>query len=111
KKLKGGLLLDTRDGLRTGGDSGPALVPGKPADSLLIQTLKYDGDTRMPPKGKLPAAVVADFEAWVKMGAPDPRGAVTMKAQGIDLEAGRKFWCYQPLHHPTVPIVKNGAWP
>ncbi|MBO0699845.1 MAG: hypothetical protein J2P46_15715, partial [Zavarzinella sp.] len=48
KKLKGGLRLDTRDGLRKGGDSGPAVVPGKPADSLLIQAIKYDGDTRMP---------------------------------------------------------------
>ena len=54
KKLKGGLLLDTRDGLRKGGDSGPAVVPGKPAESLLVKALRYDGDTQMPPKGKLP---------------------------------------------------------
>src|SRR5438067_13572051 len=56
KKLKGGLLLDTRDGVRAGGDSGRIVVPGKPADSLLIEALRYDGDLKMPPKGKLPAA-------------------------------------------------------
>src|SRR5436190_16274998 len=71
KKLKGSLLLDTRDGLRKGGDSGPALVPGKPDDSLLIKALRYEA-TKMPPKGKLPDDVVADVARWVQMGAPDP---------------------------------------
>src|SRR6185312_10956443 len=60
KKLKGGLHLDTRDGVLTGGDSGPSVVPGKPAESLLLKTLKYEGDVQMPPKGKLPDAVVKD---------------------------------------------------
>src|SRR5262245_51857227 len=73
KKLKAGLYLDTRDGLHKGGDSGPVLVAGKAADSLLIKALKYDGDIRMPPRGKLPDAVIADFEKWVTLGAPDPR--------------------------------------
>ena len=58
-------------GLRLGGDSGPAIVPGNPDESLLIQAIRYrDEELRMPPKAKLPDAVVADFEAWVKMGAP-----------------------------------------
>lgn len=117
KKLKGGLLLDTRDGLRTGGDSGPALVPGKPADSLLIQTLKYDAELKMPPKGKLPAAVIADFEAWVKTGAPDPRLASPGrqpgggKAVGLSIQEGRKFWAYRPVANPAVPAVKDAGWP
>src|SRR6516164_1707008 len=51
KKLKGGLKLDTRAGLLTGGDTGAAMVPGKAAASLLLRTLKYDGDVQMPPKG------------------------------------------------------------
>src|SRR5205823_1528052 len=72
KKLRGGLRLDTRDGVLTGGDSGPAVVPGKPADSVLLRALRHDG-LRMPPKSKLPDAVVADFEKWVSLGAPDPR--------------------------------------
>src|SRR5262245_15242213 len=59
KKSKGGLLLDTRDALRKGGDSGPALVPGDVKNSLLLKALRQEGP-RMPPKGKLPDAVIAD---------------------------------------------------
>jgi hypothetical protein len=92
KKLKGGLLLDSRDGWVKGGDSGPAIVPGKSTESLLIKAIKYDGDTQMPPAGKLPDAVIADFEAWVKMGAPDPRVAAGPRKQvGLSIEEGRKF--------------------
>jgi cytochrome c553 len=112
KKLKGGLLLDSRDGLLRGGDSGPAVVPGKPADSLLLMALKYDGDTQMPPAGKLPDAVIADFEAWVKMGAPDPRTAAGPRKQvGLSLDEGRKFWAYQPVQNPPPPAVKDATWP
>src|SRR5262249_53930707 len=74
EKIRAGLTLDTRAGLRKGGDTGPAIVPGNSDRSLLIKALKSsDPDTAMPPKGKLPDDVIADFEAWVKMGAPDPR--------------------------------------
>ena len=102
QKLKGGLLLDTRDGLLRGGDSGPAVVPGKPAEGTLPKALRHDGDVKMPPKGTLPDAVVADFEAWVKMGAPDPRdGKGGTTGKGIDLDAGRTVWAFQPtaLHY------------
>src|SRR3954464_9779760 len=75
EKVKGGLLLDTREGLLKGGESGLAIVPGDPEKSLLIKAIRYtDPDLQMPPKGKkLSDAQVADFVAWVKMGAPDPR--------------------------------------
>jgi cytochrome c553 len=107
KKLKGSLILDTRDGMRKGGDSGPAIVDGKPAESLLIQALKYDGDTKMPPKGKLPDSVIADFEQWVKLGAPDPRTAGAARKQiGMSIEDGKKFWAYKPLQSPAIPDVK-----
>src|SRR5262249_7359713 len=73
KKLKGDLRLDTRAGLRKGGQSGPAVVAGDPEASLLIAAVRYQKqDMQMPPKGKLPAALIADLEAWVKLGAPDP---------------------------------------
>src|SRR4051794_41440971 len=72
KKVKGGLLLDTRDGLRAGGDSGPAVVPGKPNESLLVKAIRYE-EHEMPPAGKLPAAVIADVETWVRQVAADPR--------------------------------------
>src|SRR4051812_31473830 len=74
KKTRGGLRLDTRDGLRKGGDSGAAIVPSKPDASLLLTAIRYkDEKLRMPPKAKLPDAVIADLERWVAMGAPDPR--------------------------------------
>ena len=72
KVLKGGLRVDTWEGLAKGGDSGPAIVGGKPDESLLLDALRHEG-IEMPPKGKLPDAVIGDFERWVKMGAPDPR--------------------------------------
>src|SRR5262249_39123044 len=72
KRLRAGLLLDSREGLLEGGNTGPAIVPGKPDRGMLLRVLRYDGEIRMPPKGKLPAAVLADFESWVKRGAPDP---------------------------------------
>src|SRR5579863_8801932 len=74
KKIGGGLLLDSREDVQKGGDSGPILKPGDLDASLLISAVRYTDDSvKMPPKGKLPAAAIADLEAWVKMGAPDPR--------------------------------------
>ena len=72
KNVKGGLLLDTRAATLKGGDSGPAVVAKNVGDSLLIGALKHES-VEMPPKGKLPETVIADFVAWVEMGAPDPR--------------------------------------
>jgi len=110
KKLKGGLHLDTRDGLLKGGESGPAVVAGDPKKSLLVQVLRYAGDTRMPPNGRLPDAVVADFAAWVKMGAPDPRTSTGGRmAAGMSIEDGRKFWAYKPVAAPPVPKVKASS--
>jgi hypothetical protein len=106
-KLRGSLLLDTKAGWAAGGDTGPAVVPGKPKESLLVQSLKYEGDVHMPPKGKLPAAVVADFEKWVSLGAPDPRdGKIAPAGRVIDIETGKKYWAFQPLQKVQVPNVK-----
>ena len=71
KKLKADLYLDTRQGVLKGGESGPALVPGKPAESLGLSALRYD-ERKMPPCGKLPEAVAKDFETWIQLGAPVP---------------------------------------
>lgn len=72
--VKGGLLLDTRAGLRAGGDSGEIIAPGDPEGSLLIQALRYaEDDRQMPPRGKLDQAIIDDFVKWVTDGAPDPR--------------------------------------
>jgi hypothetical protein len=110
KKLKGSLLLDTRDGLLKGGDTGPAIVPGKPGDSLLVQALRHGDDLKMPPKGKLPDAAIADIERWIALGAPDPRTASVSGPSGRTI-GGRDFWAYRPVAKPAVPAVRDAAWP
>ncbi|MGB8168026.1 MAG: PSD1 and planctomycete cytochrome C domain-containing protein [Chthoniobacteraceae bacterium] len=107
KKLKGGLLLDTADGLLTGGDSGPAIVPGKPDKSLLLSTMKHsdaDADLHMPPKKDiLPDQVLADFEQWIKMGAPDPRDGKATRKLAWDDTTAKSHWAFQPIKNPAVP--------
>jgi cytochrome c553 len=113
RKLKGGLLLDSKAGLRKGGATGPALVPGKPKESLLLKALRHEGDLQMPPSGKLPATVLSDFEMWIKIGAPDPRDgneAAVADAQ-IDWTKARQFWAFQAPRKYPLPKVKNTAWP
>ncbi len=112
KSQKGGLLVDSRAALLEGGDSGPAVVPTDVDESLLISALRYDS-FEMPPKGKLPKSVIADFERWVRDGAADPRqrGAASTKRREIDIDAGRLHWAYQPIKATTAPKVKNNAWP
>src|SRR5262249_16970114 len=91
QKVPGGLLLDSRDSLRKGGDSGPGVVPGNPAASRLLKALRYD-ELQMPPAGKLPDQVIADFETWIKHGAIDPRAtaAPASQARKIDFEAAKQ---------------------
>ena len=73
-KLEGGLGVDTRKAMRTGGDRGPAVVPNDVARSLVISAIKYaEEDLQMPPDGKLDDSVIADFVEWIELGAPDPR--------------------------------------
>ena len=103
---KAELFLDTRDGLLKGGFSGKAIVPGKPTESLLIKALHGDGVDTMPPKGKLADDVIADFEKWVKMGAPDPRDGKA-SARVIDIEKGKQFWAFVPPKEPVVPVSRD----
>ena len=97
KIVRGGLRLDTRQALLRGGDSGPGLVPRKPAASQLLSALRYDG-LEMPPEGKLPASIIADFERWIRMGAPDPREAVLAPRpkKRINYQEAKKFWAFVP---------------
>ena len=111
KKLEGGLHLDSSTGLRRGGDSGPVVASGKANDSLILHALRYDG-LEMPPDGKLDAEVIADFERWVRMGAPWP-GAPTEEAKAAppqpktyDFERIQKtHWSLAPIKRPTPPDV------
>ena len=98
EKVKGGLLLDSREALLKGGDSGTVIVPGNPDASLLIKAVRYtDPDLQMPKDKKLPDDQIADLETWVKMGAPDPRElAKGVKLSGLT-DSARKHWAYQPV--------------
>ena len=112
KKVRGGLLLDSRQGWMTGGDSGAAIAPGMPAESLLIQAINYDG-LEMPPQEKLPPQQIADLTRWVKQGAADPRvgqSGLPIRRE-IDLDAGRKFWAFQSPQIAPLPSVENKSWP
>ena len=110
KQIRGGLQLDTRAGIRQGGESGPAVVPNKADESLILAALRHE-DYEMPPDRKLPAAVIRDFERWIEMGAPDPReGEVQQTKTTIDLAAGRKFWAFQPPQAHQPPAVKDKEW-
>ncbi|MBD3674783.1 MAG: DUF1553 domain-containing protein [Planctomycetaceae bacterium] len=113
KALKGSLLVDSAPGLMKGGDSGPSLVKGKPEQSLLLEAMKYES-FEMPPAGKLPNEIIADFEKWIALGAPDPRDEMIHHKDaeaGIDIEAGKQFWAFQPPEEHTVPSVQQTAWP
>ncbi len=103
KKARGGLLLDSREATLRGGDTGPSVVLGDPAKSLLIKAVKYvDDDVQMPPKHRLTPEQIAGLEEWVRRGAPDPRDEKTAppSVSTIDFVAARAFWSFQPVRDP-----------
>jgi hypothetical protein len=112
-KKRGGLLLDSRAGFLKGGDSGPVVAPGKVEDSLLIKAVRHADPEPMMPKGraKLTEELIADLEAWVKMGAPWPEdkgGSIALKT--FDLKERAKHWSLQPIQSPSPPPVNNKSW-
>ncbi len=109
EKQKGGLRLDSKDAWARGGDRGPAIVPGKPDESILIQAIKHvDDDLKMPPKAKMPDREVASLVEWVRRGAFDPRTASTTKSDGrMSLEDARRWWAFQPVRRPEPPGTGN----
>ncbi len=110
KEPKGDLLLDTREGIRRGGESGHAVVPGDVEESLILSAIKYES-LEMPPDEQLPEHVIADFENWIRMGAHDPRDDKSAPIRReIDFERAREFWSFQPIADPVVPSVENSQW-
>ena len=112
---RGGLRLDDREAVLKGGDSGPIIIAGDLKKSPLLAALRYE-EFEMPPKGKLPASVIADFEQWVKVGAPDPRVAASTvtptNPQPSTLNpASSAHWSFQKLTKTPPPNVKNSQWP
>jgi cytochrome c553 len=111
-KIKGGLMLDTREGMLHGGDTGPAIVPGKPEDSLIIDAISYkDADLQMPPKGdKLSDQEVSDITDWIRRGAFDPRSLVVKGSSSTYGGVGKDHWSFLPVKDSPVPAVADPAW-
>jgi hypothetical protein len=110
-KQKGGLRLDARESMLKGGDNGPAVAPGDAGKSLLVQFIRYDGDIKMPPKGKLADEEIAVLTKWVAGGAPWPAGTGVVQVgprKSFDAEArARALWSFQPVRRPPVPEIAN----
>jgi hypothetical protein len=117
-KVKGKLRVDSLEALLKGGESGPAVVPGKPEKSLLIKAVNHDpaADLEMPPKEKLTDSAIADLTAWIKSGATWPvEKSTPAVAREVDSRpefeaAGKKHWAFKPLGHPAIPTFKNTPW-
>jgi hypothetical protein len=111
KKQKGGLVVDSLDGLRTGGDTGPALDAAKPDESLFLKAVRYtDDDLKMPPKGKLPDAEIDVLVKWVKMGTPWPnaKAGTRRRKPGTITDDDRKWWAFQPVKVVDPPAAGEG---
>ena len=108
--LRGGLRLDHRAGWLRGGDSGPAIVPGDPQNSLLMQAVRYES-MEMPPAGRLSEQQTAVLGEWIRRGAPDPRlEAPPAKLQPVDWDAARKHWAFQPIPDAEPPAESDPLW-
>ena len=112
--VNGGLRLDSKSGVLEGGDSGPSVVPGDAAKSLLIEAVRYTNrDLQMPPQNKLSENEIAVLEKWVTMGLPDPRtdvSAAKPSPMGMSIEDGREFWSFRSVVSPNVPQVSQTGW-
>ena len=112
KKQESGLRLDRRDAALRGGESGPAVVPGKPEESLLIRAVRHEGDLEMPPDDRLEDEQVAALTRWVARGAhwPDDSKGIATRPGEVTPE-DRAFWSFRPVVPPPTPAVDDRDWP
>jgi hypothetical protein len=113
---KGNLRLDSRSAVLMGGDTGPAVTPGKPDESLLVDAVSYGDLYQMPPAGKLADKQIAVLRRWVELGVPWPAEASTADTPAaapaqFDLQERARHWAFQPLDKQALPEVKNKSWP
>ena len=108
RNLRGGLRVDGRNLMLKGGDSGAAIEPGQPDESLLLDAIQYDG-FEMPPQGKLSADVIAKFEHWIKIGAPAPDGRDT-DSSSSDKSTLSDHWAFNALRRPALPEISDQTW-
>ncbi|MFO0427860.1 MAG: PSD1 and planctomycete cytochrome C domain-containing protein [Planctomyces sp.] len=110
KNIRGGLLVDLREGLIQGGESGPAVIPGDIRSGHLLSAIRYES-LQMPPEKKLPESVIRDFEQWIADGAVDPRDGELKRTSAAlsesDIEKGREFWSFRPVTRPEIPEVHS----
>jgi mono/diheme cytochrome c family protein len=111
QKQRGGLRLDSREGLLKGGDSGPVVVAGQPEKSPLIRMVQRKGDVKMPPKDadRLSDAQVEALAAWLRMGAPWPAGGGSAQV-GTVADVRKKHWSFRPVSRPALPVVQRAEW-
>lgn len=104
---KGGLRLDSIEGLLAGGESGTAIEPGKPDSSLLMEAVRYES-FEMPPDNPLSAEEIAHLQTWISAGAAWPKlNGKSVRLTGVEFtDEERGFWSLQPVTHPTVPPTK-----
>jgi len=111
--VQGDLYVDSKEGLLRGGKSGaPAVVPGKPEQSLLVTALQHTNkDLKMPPGEALPAEQVEAFVEWIRIGAPDPRaGKQIVETPAYNWDEARKHWAFQPVQDPVPPAIADPEW-
>jgi hypothetical protein len=108
-KARADLRLDSAAALKTGGKSGPALVPGKPEESLLLRAVRQDGDLKMPPDKKLTDAEIADLTSWVRSGATWPASGSGVSMLPFTAEQ-KAFWAFQPVREVALPEVRDPLW-
>ena len=107
KKSQGELSLDSRDGIRVGGSSGPTVVPGDAEKSLILDALRHES-FEMPPSGKLDDAVIEKFEQWIRGGATDPRDAKQPAGLAkVDWDEARDYWSFRPMQHIHAPDLSD----
>lgn len=113
-KLQASLRVDSRNALLHGGDSGAAIDLANPDESLFMQAVTYEG-YEMPPKGKLPEQDIQTLRRWLELGAPwpnEPEPTADAQPAKFDLQKRvAEHWMWKPVQNPSIPTVKNSAWP
>src|SRR4051812_25070026 len=111
RKQESNLRLDSREAMMQGGDSGPAIVPGRPGASLLVRAIRRQGEIQMPPDSRLTDEQVSTLTRWINEGAPWPAGSAgTAIRRGAISADDRSFWSFQPIRPQPAPEVRDSAW-
>ena len=110
RKQEGGLRLDSREAILKGGETGPAVVAGKPAESLLLEAVRYEG-LEMPPTGQLTKQAIGQLENWIALGVSWPQASQSIReSEGGISAADRRWWAFVPLSKTRPPSIRRDDW-